>query len=63
MFVTYFIVTFCGLTFTLTFLSMALALMQYSLKTFTSIFGEFELYAARLPDLKAQNVKMFHIDL
>ena len=63
MFVTYFTVTVCDLTLTLTFLSMALILMQYPSWTFTSTSGEFKLFATRLTDLRAQNMKTLHVDL
>ena len=50
MFVTYFLVTFSGMTLTFTFLGMTFVLTQYPSQTFTSTLGRFELFAARLTD-------------
>ena len=56
----YFIVTSCRLSLTLNAISL---LMQYLLQTLTSTLSEFELYAARPTDPRAQHVKTLHIDL
>ena len=62
MFVTYFIVTFCHLTLTLTFSSMPFVLMQYHLWTGCTL-GDCGLFEAHLTDQGAQNVKTLHCDI
>ena len=53
----YFLINFCDLTLTLTFSNMTFVLTRYASQTFASTLCEFKLFAARLTDPTAQNVK------
>ena len=57
MIVTYLLVTFCDLTLTLTLFNQTSVLMQYLYYTYARTLSEFKLFAARLIDSRAQNVK------
>ena len=61
----YFLMNFCDLTLTSTFSSKTFVLTQYASQTFASTSCEFELFADRLTDPTAQNVKngVFTFDL
>ena len=59
----HFLVTSCHLILAFALLSMTFVLMQFLYLTYTSIFGDFELFEARLTDLVAQNVKMLSFDI